>query len=116
MALIKCPECGKEVSSEALGCPHCGYRLKKTTYSSSSVPHYQSRSSRLYEIEHDRKYKGMIAGGIIAIIAAIILLFFIGVPDIKYNGEAFAATIGSIIVCFIGGVILIAVGIHRLNE
>ena len=25
MALIKCAECGKEVSSEAVACPHCGY-------------------------------------------------------------------------------------------
>lgn len=27
MALIKCPECGKEVSTEASVCPHCGYPL-----------------------------------------------------------------------------------------
>lgn len=25
MALIKCPECGKEISSTALTCPNCGY-------------------------------------------------------------------------------------------
>jgi predicted amidophosphoribosyltransferase len=24
MALIKCPECGKEISSDAESCPHCG--------------------------------------------------------------------------------------------
>lgn len=24
MALIKCPECGKQVSSTAASCPHCG--------------------------------------------------------------------------------------------
>lgn len=24
MALIKCPECGNEMSSTALSCPHCG--------------------------------------------------------------------------------------------
>jgi len=28
MALIKCKECGKEVSSEARKCPHCGKKLK----------------------------------------------------------------------------------------
>ena len=27
MALINCPECGKEVSTTALSCPHCGYAL-----------------------------------------------------------------------------------------
>lgn len=29
MALIKCKECGKEISSEAEACPHCGYKPKK---------------------------------------------------------------------------------------
>lgn len=27
MALINCPECGKEVSDIARTCPHCGYNL-----------------------------------------------------------------------------------------
>ena len=27
MALIKCPECNKEISSEAISCPHCGFPL-----------------------------------------------------------------------------------------
>ena len=29
MALIRCPECGKEISSTCLCCPHCGYSLTK---------------------------------------------------------------------------------------
>lgn len=28
MALIKCPECGKEVSENASKCPNCGCKLK----------------------------------------------------------------------------------------
>ena len=31
MALIKCPECGKEVSDTAKTCVHCGYKLVKKT-------------------------------------------------------------------------------------
>ena len=27
MALIKCPECGKEVSDKASSCPNCGYPI-----------------------------------------------------------------------------------------
>lgn len=34
MALIKCPECGKEISNEAKECPHCGKQLKKPWYKS----------------------------------------------------------------------------------
>lgn len=33
--LIKCPECGKEISSEADKCPSCGYPIKKTAYCNS---------------------------------------------------------------------------------
>lgn len=28
MALINCPECGKEVSDKAANCPNCGYPLE----------------------------------------------------------------------------------------
>ena len=30
MALIKCPECAREVSSNAPACPACGYPLRAT--------------------------------------------------------------------------------------
>ncbi|MDD6070150.1 MAG: zinc-ribbon domain-containing protein, partial [Clostridiales bacterium] len=29
MALIKCPECGKEISDKSSQCNHCGYPLKQ---------------------------------------------------------------------------------------
>lgn len=32
MALIKCPECGKEVSDKAEKCINCGYPLRNTPY------------------------------------------------------------------------------------
>lgn len=115
MALIKCPECGKEVSSSAPSCPHCGYVLKKTT-SAPTYHRYESRSSRLYEKEYDRKYKGMIAGGIICFIAAIGFLFFLVHPAVKYNGKLLGTIIGASIGSGIAGIILLAVGIHRLNE
>ena len=114
MSLIKCPECGKEVSSSAPTCPHCGYPLKKTTSTTPSA--YQSRSDRLVEKEHDRKYKEMIASGIIFLIAAIVFLFFLGNPAVKYNGELLGTIIGTSIGCAISGIILLAIGIHRLHE
>lgn len=30
MALIKCPECGKEISDKASSCPSCGYPINST--------------------------------------------------------------------------------------
>ena len=32
MALIKCPECGYEVSENAENCPKCGYRIERKKY------------------------------------------------------------------------------------
>mgnify|MGYP002782778665 CR=1 FL=1 len=29
MALIKCPECGKEISDASTACIHCGYPISK---------------------------------------------------------------------------------------
>lgn len=31
MALIKCPECGKEISDKAIRCPSCGYPIEKVS-------------------------------------------------------------------------------------
>lgn len=31
MALIKCPECGKEISDKAPTCPNCGYPINTDT-------------------------------------------------------------------------------------
>ena len=37
MALIKCPECGKEVSDTAKKCPNCGYVIKKSKFENPKV-------------------------------------------------------------------------------
>lgn len=33
MALIKCPECGNEISSFAKACPNCGYPIEEVMVS-----------------------------------------------------------------------------------
>ena len=38
MALIKCPECGKEISDKASACIHCGFPLATTSQSASQQP------------------------------------------------------------------------------
>ena len=35
MALIKCPECGKEISEKSTKCPSCGYPLRKEEFISN---------------------------------------------------------------------------------
>jgi hypothetical protein len=38
MALLPCPECAQNVSTEALACPHCGYPIKAGVALSVAVP------------------------------------------------------------------------------
>lgn len=45
MALIKCPECGKEVSDRASACIHCGFPLSEIK--SSAVASKETRDCRL---------------------------------------------------------------------
>lgn len=37
MALVKCPECGREISDTAKQCPHCGYTLKSNIETAKQV-------------------------------------------------------------------------------
>lgn len=37
MSLVKCPECGKEISDQAASCPNCGMPMHQSTIKSTSV-------------------------------------------------------------------------------
>ncbi len=43
MALIKCQECGKEVSSKAFACPNCGFPINKQNNQLSDIDKNSSR-------------------------------------------------------------------------
>ena len=48
MALIKCPECGKEFSDTATTCPHCGYSPKTIEYGTElGIVDIQSKTNQL---------------------------------------------------------------------
>lgn len=68
MALIKCPECGKEISDKAPACIHCGYPLQEQPFeraeSSTSykvvVPTYRGASpTKIPAISIIREISGM---------------------------------------------------------
>lgn len=79
--LIDCPECGKRVSSEAISCPHCGFR------------HYREDSNYVPKQEAALPYRGL------AFAFAIILL----VAIYTFNSHQ----ILSIIVILFAGAVLI---------
>lgn len=65
MALIKCPECGKEISSSAASCPNCGHPIVSQTHVDVSVT-------------TPEKYRGPLSGARLAIgIISIILFVFV---------------------------------------
>lgn len=49
MALIKCPECGKEISDQANICPHCGYEI-------IAQNEYMKKENKEIPIYKNRKY------------------------------------------------------------
>ena len=55
MSLIKCPECGKEISDSIEKCIHCGFPLKKMS-------------------KNNKPNKAMLPGGISLVVIASILL------------------------------------------
>jgi uncharacterized membrane protein YvbJ len=63
MALIKCKECGKEVSDEAFVCPHCGYNF----------PYDEKRKEKTRE-KFDKKMNKMPVWGWLLIFLGIIVI------------------------------------------
>lgn len=57
MALIKCPECGKEISDKAEACPNCGCPIKASNSSSSEINDSEpGDSDQISNGEEDSKY------------------------------------------------------------
>ncbi len=71
MALISCPECGKEISDAARACPHCGYAIRE-------VPANQVRRTPLTEKPPSRGY-GMFLCifGMVSVLGGLLFCLFI---------------------------------------
>lgn len=48
MAIIKCPECGKEISDKATSCPNCGFPLIKGQPKKEKTKRIYCRDKRFY--------------------------------------------------------------------
>ncbi len=113
MTSIKCPECKKEVSIFTEICPHCGFRLKKQQ---SCLPRYNDKASRIIIGEYRKKWIGGLIGGILLVLSGMIFLCASSSPSIIYNADAYASCLGYGIGFLLGGIILIPVSIHKLNQ
>lgn len=82
--LVKCPECGKEVSDQAQSCPGCGYEpVAVDRLSSDSKPGVKRSGRKPGEVKME---KGCLKGCLIFVLISI-LIGFIGtcVTDKKNN-------------------------------
>jgi len=50
MALMKCPECGNEVSSNASNCPKCGNPISSTGNTSHSTVEFTSKKLKVHNL------------------------------------------------------------------
>lgn len=76
MALIECPECGKEYSDTAKSCPNCGYVERKTF---SKVENWK---------RNDGIQKLIIFLGVVGILVAIVIGYRIRVENVKMSKSA----------------------------
>ncbi len=55
MALITCPECGKQMSTNAESCPHCGASAKKESINNSSPQNVESDNESVQKATKKKK-------------------------------------------------------------
>ena len=84
MALIKCPECGKEISDTCKQCIHCGYVLKKGTKSITrdqvALIYRERPGTGLYLVE-------IILGFLFAPVIIGIIVILIALHDMSYTNK-----------------------------
>ena len=83
MGLIKCPECGKNVSDTCKQCIHCGYNLTGLGSGASiDVPVEKTESSLTVFL---KKYKVFLGIAIVLIIGVIIALFVFSKSEVNID-------------------------------
>ena len=71
MALIHCPECGKEISDQALSCPYCGLPMTPASMK-NNVDLSQEQPDQPPEPKRRKLIWGLAVIGIVAVVAVII--------------------------------------------
>ena len=88
MALIQCPECGKEVSDKVKACPHCGYPMEETSQQSNTPQPVEVTAINLSS-KDPGKTKRIVIGIVAAlcVVLAVVIVVFVN----KANAEKQAA-------------------------
>lgn len=105
--LVKCPECGREISSEALSCPHCGFPIDKNIAERKSIDNDKALLKQYMDEYNSYTSSGtacVIIGFILIIIGVVCLPLAFTLEDLE------ALAIISYIAVPLGLVIAIAGG------
>ena len=102
MSLIKCPECGEEISSLAESCPHCGCPLKPTpvSYTNPAV-----------EAEYNFRTVMSFISGVMLVILGIVLIV-VGIINADLRSAFISIGILSL---FMSG-LAVAIGLYRWHQ
>ena len=88
MALIKCKECGKEISDAADSCPHCGFPLKQESNNDENIT--KKQMEEIVKDSEKRAYKDKtkksISSCIVWIVIFFIILVIIGYCSLNLSG------------------------------
>ena len=85
MALIKCPECGKEISDKAITCPNCGVPIQQNVVENleEATNNYKGNNENNYNYENTKPIKKEKTAPWIGIISLIIgLIGWVSEPPI----------------------------------
>jgi len=80
MAIINCPECGKQVSDQASSCPSCGNPIKNKVIEQNLQAMAAEKDYRKYTLRKSRK--------VLCILSAIFIVGYLGIagsPDLAIN-------------------------------
>lgn len=121
--MIKCSECGRDISNLAEKCPHCGFPMKSNnTNSISSIPSFpqQPNTSKLY-IDHPKQKNSVL--GILALTFSILgCTFIIGailaIVDLRKNNNETKKTysIIALVICVFWIIAGLVGGISNSSE
>lgn len=90
MALIKCPECGKEVSDTAVACPSCGYGIASYMEQIKEQRRYQQKLDSIPMPVHPKKENGwFVLMGFFILGTLLMIQRFISVEPKNSSGITF---------------------------
>tara|TARA_Y100000588_G_scaffold146483_1_gene160315 strand:- start:2649 stop:3005 length:357 start_codon:yes stop_codon:yes gene_type:complete len=107
MALIDCPECGKEISDKAPSCPNCGVVIAKDNALKPPEDFKESKTEKLSAIVYGfwKFILCILFSGVIAIIPAFLLVlgynFLFNPYDERFPAFAIGGGIGMFIGCYV---------------